>query len=326
MIKTRRTINLGKLKERNMPMELQDTLSIGVIIDTCDWISLAEGNGELLSLLENLVATDNIELVLPEQILDEWKSNKEESIKTATDKQLRDINNIHKSFQSLADRVKRNEQDTNLIKILDDVYASLVTVKESLANNHAKEEPGKQERINRIESLFYHANTKIITLEDTKNVKSKAIELSLQGKAPFHKKQKSMGDALIFLSALEYADENFFRKIYFISNNTEDFSLNGALHPDLQTLIKPYIDLTYWKSLPEAMNKMKEWSDDVAKFLAEEDARWKEEAREQREWEPLVSLHECDFCYRKNVMGYYLYHHDIPVLSICKKCDVKRLS
>ncbi len=307
-------------------MELQDTLSIGVIIDTCDWINLAEGNGELLSLLENLVATENIELVLPEQILGEWKLNKEENIRTATDKQLRDANNILKSFQSLADRVKRNEQNTNLIKILDDVYSSLVTVKESLANNHAKEEPGKQERITRIESLFYHANTKIISLEDTKNVKSKAIELSLQGKAPFHIKQKSMGDALIFLSALEYADENFFRETYFISNNTEDFSLNGVLHPDLQTLIKPYINLTYWRSLPDAMNKMKEWSEDIAEFLAEEDARWKEDSREQREREPLVSLHECDFCYQDNVKGYYLYHHDIPVLSICKQCDDKRLS
>jgi len=69
--------------------------------------------------------------------------------------------------------------------------------------------------------------------------KLEAVDLAIQKKPPFHHKDNSVADAIIFLSAVDYFSYNeslYLKDTFFISNNTSDFgksTKNKDLHPEL---------------------------------------------------------------------------------------------
>lgn len=70
-------------------------------------------------------------------------------------------------------------------------------------------------------------------------------EWAIDKKPPFHHKNNSVGDALIFLSTVDFFyfnnEELYIKNTVFVSSNTSDYALKAGdkvLHPDLDSMLK----------------------------------------------------------------------------------------
>jgi predicted house-cleaning noncanonical NTP pyrophosphatase (MazG superfamily) len=225
-------------------------------IDTCTWINVASDqyndNGEILNKLELMVYSGKFQLLLPEIIINEWDKHKQEKVINRLNVSL---SSKLKNFREIKEYLEDNEVDqlTQLI--------SSITGKQTYFENVGKE------RVERIEKLFSYKTTKIIPIID--EVKVKAVELALLNKKPFAKKKNSIGDALIFLSVIEYM-RGMKIPLYFITDNKEDFGAQNQteLHDDLKKLVEQIkldrngeirqLDLNYFINIATALNSIQE--------------------------------------------------------------------
>lgn len=102
----------------------------------------------------------------------------------------------------------------------------------------------------KIEKNKTHVQTIEEILENSKEIpindgqKLRAVDLAIHKKPPFHHKENSVADAIIFLSTVDYffySDESYINNTIFVSNNTSDFGesvTNKKLHPELAKMLK----------------------------------------------------------------------------------------
>jgi|GEM_PF-2678337 len=223
-------------------------------IDTCTWLNLASNyykdDYELLTKIEDLVNANKLYLVLPEIIITEWNRHKDSKI---TNKMEISLTSKVKNFKEISDYLEDGDKD------------SLRTIIEKVTSSATYFKSAGEDKISRVEKLFNHKNTKIIPIID--EIKILASEYALNNQKPFTKNKNSMGDALIFLTATEYA-RGFEQPFYFITDNKDDFSSQNQneLHDDLKQRISEVIankkdrdvplDFHYYINIATALNKI----------------------------------------------------------------------
>ncbi|HLP96137.1 MAG TPA: PIN domain-containing protein [Saprospiraceae bacterium] len=221
--------------------------------DSDIWLNSLKESGEENNFIDSLefwIENGHVKILLPENVIDEWKRNR--------DKKKQTLVNDWKSFFNRAKKV-----------FSTDVVSVLMTPD--------KLNERVEEQLKRVEAIF---DSYAIKIPITNDYKLKATELAELKKAPFGQKN-SIGDAYIFLSITDYISSNNLSNCVFVTNNHTDFSVSDKekdkIHPDLEpdfTKLKIgyYIDLRrffydYSSQLPDASEYRK------LKTIKEEDRK-----------------------------------------------------
>ncbi|MFN8287712.1 MAG: PIN domain-containing protein [Chitinophagales bacterium] len=182
---------------------------IYLFFDSDVWLNSLKESGEednYIDSLEYWIENGHVKILLPENVIDEWKRNRDKKKETF----LEDW----KSFFNRAKKVFSGDVVNNL-----------------MTPENLNERVEKQ--LKRVEAIFENYAIKIPITND---YKLKAIELAERKKAPFGQKN-SIGDAYIFVSIIDYISSNNLSDCVFVTNNHTDFSHKGdysKIHPDLE--------------------------------------------------------------------------------------------
>jgi len=222
-------------------------------IDTCVLIDIAnrlyDEENDIISTLDYLVETQKIRLVFPEVIREEWNRNKKKEV---IDKLGTVIKETTKKFNELKPYMKT--EDSNLLQ------THLV----NLRSDESKIAKMIDYNISRIEKLFTKPQNIHVNIDDTHlNI---AAGLAYKKKKPFANNKNSMADALILISAVDYAQKSDL-ELYFATLNKKDFSdkNDNDLHADLVELIQNGINgsvgylnfkMNYTINLASTINKL----------------------------------------------------------------------
>lgn len=196
---------------------------MNIIIDTCSWINLANESFEknYLTLLEALIDKGQINLIVPEIVIDEWNKHKVDRVLNS---RLASLNTKIKHARSISKLL-----DEDKMFRLDDLISEVSRLKPRIENEARK-------GIKIIDQLFTSERT--IKLKITDDLKLIASEWAIEKLPPFGEKN-SMKDALIFLSSIEFLKGKVGEENYFISDNITDFALRiekGDFSPHLKSL------------------------------------------------------------------------------------------
>ena len=234
-----------------------------LMIDTCVWLDIAKDYRQrpTIRALEELIKADAIQLLVPQQVIDEFTRNKERIVKESGQ-------SLASTFRRVKEAVKQFGRDNGrdeTLQQLSDVDHRIVILGE--AANDA---------IGRIEALF--AGATIIETDDISLLA--AAQRAVDKRAPFHKPKNSMGDAIqIELYARMMAEDEDGNDVFaFVTHNKHDFgSAMGderQPHPDIADLFNGTRS-TYSLNLNALLNEQApEWLDELqAEFEYEEHPR-----------------------------------------------------
>ena len=212
-----------------------------ILIDTCVWLDLAKDYQQqvILAALEELIQQGEIELILPQIVIDEFARNKDRVIEQSS----RSMSSTLKRVKEVVDKFGDQQQKNIVIAQLNDVDHRLPMLGEAAAG-----------MVSRIEKLF--TRTPIIETSDA--VKIRAAQRAIDKRAPFHRQRNGIDDAILIEIYTDVIGEGEVagNRFAFISNNTNDFSHPNASkklpHPDIGTCFSPARSL-YFISLSEAL-------------------------------------------------------------------------
>jgi hypothetical protein len=196
-----------------------------LMIDTCVWLDLAKDYRQRATIgaLEELIRIDVVELLVPQQVIDEFERNKNRVIKESA-------KSLSSTFRRVGDAIKqfgKSDGCKEALVQLKDVDHRISTLGEAVS-----------ESVGSIEALF--AVSKKIRTNDSALVA--AAQRAIHQRAPFHKSKNSIGDAiLIELYAAELNDGRERDGQYaFVTHNKHDFSSGSTdervPHPDIAGL------------------------------------------------------------------------------------------
>lgn len=194
-----------------------------ILIDTCVWLDMAKDSHlrPALFALEELVASEQVNLVLPQTVCDEFASNKDRVIKEGG----RNATNVVKQAKQLVDRFGQDVEKRAAIAQLNEIEPRVPSM-----------EDAARDAVQRIEALF----GRVPVLETTDNIKLRAVQRAIGKKAPFHQNKNTMNDTILletYASLLESADVEEADTYIFVTHNDKDFSYVGVHnqkpHPDI---------------------------------------------------------------------------------------------
>ncbi|MCM3667017.1 PIN domain-containing protein [Mesobacillus subterraneus] len=193
-----------------------------VIIDTSIWIYLAEDlYSGALEQLEDLVKKGKAQILVPEQVKNEWVNGKADIVRAHMKERLK---GTLTNAKHLKEYLTASEK-----ALLSALIKSVSDKKDQYGEERANKNIGVVERL--IESATI--------CPTTDQNKVDAAEMALAKKAPFQNKNQ-IGDALIVLSGVQYLkDNNIVGEAYFITGNFHDYGEKGNqkhVHPDLKHL------------------------------------------------------------------------------------------
>lgn len=222
-----------------------------LLIDTCVWLDMAKDyrHQPTIRALEQLIEIGDVELILPQQAVDEFARNKDRIIRDSGKSLSSTFKRVKDAVRQFGDEAARDKA----IAVMDDVDRRIVILGEVVNDSIA-----------RIEKLFAGAEV----VETTDAVKLRSVQRALDKLAPFHRDKNSMGDAVlaeIYRDALALGGDEI--QFAFVTHNKHDFShMSGderQPHPDLADLFTSDSS-TYWLSLGECLNAWApEWMEDV---------------------------------------------------------------
>ncbi len=238
-----------------------------LLIDTCIWIDLAKDHQQrpLLAALEELVQAGQVQLILPQTIIDEFARNRARTIEEGR----KSLSTALKRVKDVVSQFGDGKKKDLVIEQLNDVDHKLPALAENVAVAVA-----------RIEKLFQIAT--IIPTSDT--VKLRAAQRAIDGRAPFHRKKNSINDAILIETYAEVIATTTAKgvRFAFVSHNTNDFSapnLNDKLpHPDIAAHFSKVKSL-YFITLGETLRRVEPHM--LADIMVEQ--QWVEEPRRLKE-------------------------------------------
>jgi len=209
-----------------------------ILIDTCVWINLAKDPEQqaLLDTIQELIDMNELILVLPRIVVEEFEKNKEKIINEST----KSLSGVLKRAKDLVYKFGDPEKKNNVLGQLNDLDFKIPTIGESVITS-----------ISRIQKLFNDSNI----IETTDDIKLKAAQRAIEKKAPFHLNKNSINDTLLIEIYADFIRKNNSSDIVFsfVTHNKKDFSLpdgnDNIPHPDLSELFsgshsKYYIKLS----------------------------------------------------------------------------------
>lgn len=226
-----------------------------ILVDTCVWLDMAKEPQQqlLLSVLEELIKLQEVGILLPRVVVDEFQRNRPRIIEDSR----RSLSSVFKRVKEAVEKYGEAGTKKKVLKQLNDIDRKLPTLGDAVGNS-----------LNRIDNLF--RSTDII--ETTEAVKLRVFERGLQIKAPFNGKKNSTGDAILIET---YADcvidpQSIGHRFSFITHNVNDFSdirvNNKNPHPDIASLFSKRKSL-YFTNIGEALRRVR--PDLVSELLAE---------------------------------------------------------
>jgi hypothetical protein len=181
-----------------------------LLVDTCVWLGLAKDfkDQPVISALADLVAAGEVELVLPQLVLDEFKRNKARVIEDAT-------RSLQSHFRLVKDAVNRFGSEASkagTLKTLHEVDHAIVMKSEAVSDSFV-----------RIEQLMKSWPP----LPTSEAVKQRVTDRALAKKAPYHQSKNSVGDAVLIeiYSDLVRQCTDDDANCALVTHNINDFSL-----------------------------------------------------------------------------------------------------
>ncbi len=238
-----------------------------LLIDTCVWIDLAKDYQQqpLLGALEELIKHDQVSLILPRTVIDEFTHNKTRTMEEGR----QSLSSALKRVKDVVHKFGDGKNKTLVIEQLNDVDHRLPTIGENVA-----------ESVARIENLFKTAP--IIETSDT--VKLRAAQRAIEGRAPFHRQKNSINDAILIETYAEIAAAQNVKgaRFAFVTHNIKDFSAtntnNNLPHPDIAPFFSKIKSL-YCTKLGETLKRVEPQL--FADIMIEQE--WIEEPRRLKE-------------------------------------------
>lgn len=215
-----------------------------ILIDTCVWLDLAKDQREapVIGALEALMDAGEVELIVPQVVVDEFRRNRDRVIADAR----RSLQSHFRLVREAVSRFADAEHKAATLKGLDEVDHRIVTTDESVIAS-----------IDRIDGLL----TRKAALPVTDAIKRRVTERALAGLAPYHRDKNSVGDAILVetFAGLVGGRSGKSTRFAFVTHNSKDFSEpNGDRrkpHPDIAGLFAPPRS-TYWGSLVELLKEV----------------------------------------------------------------------
>lgn len=200
-------------------------MKLRLLIDTCVWLDLAKDYRQLpiLEAVAALSETDNLELILPSIVVDEFGRNKERVIAESK----RSLSGHFRLVREAIVQFAPEEGREAALSQLQEVDHRIAIGGEAI-----------NDAIEIIEKLFARA----IKIELTNTVKARAADRAIAKLAPFHRQRNGMDDAILIETYIDaIAARADAEDVYgFVTHNIHDFSEKGSdtrlPHADLASL------------------------------------------------------------------------------------------
>ncbi|MCC0007736.1 MAG: DUF4935 domain-containing protein [Hyphomicrobiaceae bacterium] len=192
-----------------------------LLIDTSVWLDLTRDPRHLplLDALFAMTKADEVELILPQTILDEFARNRDRVMASGRASLSSHFKRVKDAIVQFGPEEGRDE----VLGHLDEIDHRIAVGGEAIS-----------EAVVLIEKLF----TTTEPIPASENIKARAADRAIAKVAPFHRQVNSIGDSIIIETYLDVVAQ---RKgddvLAFVTHNIHDFSQKGAdtrlPHPDL---------------------------------------------------------------------------------------------
>jgi hypothetical protein len=197
-----------------------------LLIDTSVWLDLTK-DPRHLTLLDALFAmteSDDVELILPQIIIDEFARNRDRVMASSRASLLSSFKRVKDAIVQFGPEEGQNE----ILRRLSEIDHRIATGGEEVI-----------EAVGLIEKLFTTAQP----IPISESIKARAADRGIAKVAPFHRQMNGIGDAIIIETYIDALAQRQGDEVFaFVTHNIHDFSLKGAdtrlPHPDLATLFK----------------------------------------------------------------------------------------
>lgn len=231
-----------------------------LLIDTCVWLDMAKDyrHQPTLNALEQMVRDGEVAIVVPQQTIDEFESNKARVVKETGQ-------GLSANFKRVSDAVREHGAE--------EAREALLAQLRDMDHRIGKCGEAANIGIDRIEGLI--ARAQIVETSDA--VKIRAAQRAIDKQCPFHRRKNSMADTvLIEIYRDMLADGGEDGHCAFVTHNKHDFSDMGKderePHPHIAELFES-INSTYTLALGEVLNiYAPEWMEEL---------KWEFEYQEQ---------------------------------------------
>lgn len=195
-----------------------------MLIDTSVWLDLAKDPRHLplLDALFAMIQGDEVELILPQIVLDEFARNRDRVMASMRASLSSQFKRVKDAVAQFAPEQGRDE----VLRQLNEVDHRIATGGEAV-----------NEAVDLIEKLFTSAEPVPIT----ETIKARAADRAIAKLAPFHRQMNGIGDAIIIETYSDVLADREGEEVFaFVTHNIHDFSQKGAdtrvPHPDLAAL------------------------------------------------------------------------------------------
>jgi hypothetical protein len=214
---------------------------VAVMLDTCVWLDLAQPiNEPLLAALEQIVHLNDIELLVPQIVRDEFARNKPRIIKESGRSVAGALKRASSAVSSYNNKRKRN----TALDVLMDVEHAL---------GHASDVTSGS--LSRIEKLL----ATVPTHATTDGAIRRASQRALEKRAPFHNGKNNFADALL-IELYGKLSKKAATRFLFVTHNIHDFSMpngdNRLPHPELASFFSR-IKSRYFVKLADALRSVR---------------------------------------------------------------------
>src|SRR5262245_22622964 len=227
-----------------------------LMIDTCVWLDLAKEYNQraLLSALETLFERKEIELIVPELVLDELEHNKARIVEESGRSLTAALKRAREAMAAFGDKRRKKAA----LQEMHEVDLKLLNLGDQAA-----------EMFNRVDALL-SASEKIPLTDE---VKIRASNRALTKQAPFHRQRNGMADAIMiemYADAVATAEKG--QWLGFVTHNIKDFSHptsdHRLPHPDIAGLFSR-VKSRYFITLGEALRAL--GSEEYADLMIEQE-------------------------------------------------------
>ena len=218
-------------------------MMLKLLVDTCVWLDTAKDHRQQITLryLDQLIDSDQVRLIVPRQVVDEFARNRDRIIKENT----QSLSSVFKRVKDTVSRFGDEAHREATLAQLNDVDHRIATLSEAVIDS-----------IEQIEALFNKAE--VVTTSDA--IKLRVADRAITGRAPFHRQRNSVGDSILIET---FADAVSTRasgdELAFVTHNTRDFSVQvGDIrepHPDIAELFLAK-EVKYATSLAQVLNEL----------------------------------------------------------------------
>lgn len=196
-------------------------MRLKLLIDTSVWLDLTKDHRHLplLDALSAMTGAGDVELILPQIVLDEFARNRDRVMASSRA-------SLSSHFKRVKDAVVQfgsEDGRSEVLKQLNEIDHRIATGGEAV-----------NEAIELIEQLF----KTVEPIAASESVKARAADRAIAKVAPFHRQINGIGDAIIietYIDALAEREGDI--ELAFVTHNIHDFSEKGAdtrlPHPDI---------------------------------------------------------------------------------------------